>query len=289
VDVARGAATDGLEQPETSHVWVENRPTKGRRALRLDEVWRFRELVWFLALRDLKVRYKQAAFGVGWALLQPIVGAAVLTVVFRRLAGVSSNGIPYLAFAYVGYAVWSYFSTSITNTVSTLVENSALVTKVYFPRLVAPLASSFPGLLDLGLALMLLVPLMMYYGIVPTAALVTLPLWIAALLISMLGAGLLLATLNVWYRDVHHLVNVGIQIWLFASPVAYPASLVHGGLRYVYFLNPIAGVLEGFRWCLLAGPAPKTPALVSLGSGLVLLYLGIRYFQASERRFADVI
>jgi lipopolysaccharide transport system permease protein len=136
---------------------------------------------------------------------------------------------------------------------------------------------------------MLLVPLMMYYGIVPTAALVTLPLWIAALLISMLGAGLLLATLNVWYRDVHHLVNVGIQIWLFASPVAYPASLVHGGLRYVYFLNPIAGVLEGFRWCLLAGPAPKTPALVSLGSGLLLLYLGIRYFQASERRFADVI
>ncbi len=287
--VAVGGATGGSEPPEPAQGWIENKPTKGRRALRLDEVWQYRELVWFLALRDLKARYKQAAFGVGWAVLQPIVGAALLTVVFRRLAGVSSNGIPYPAFAYLGYSLWSYFSTSITNMANSLVEHSELVTKVYFPRLAAPLATALPGLLDLGLALVLLVPLMAYYGIVPTWAIVTFPLWVAALLIALVGIGLLLATLNVEYRDVRHLVNLGIQLWLFASPVAYPASLVHGGLRYLYYLNPVAGVVEGFRWCLLAGPAPGTPALASLGSGLALLYLGIRFFQASERRFADVI
>ncbi len=269
--------------------WVENRSTRGRRALRLDEVWRSRELVWFLALRDLQVRYKQAVFGITWAVLQPVVGAAVLTVVFSRLAGVKTGGIPYPAFAYLGYSVWSYFSSSLTTMTDSLVENAPLVTKVYFPRLAVPLAGALPGLVDLAVALVVLIGFMAYYAIVPGIAIVTLPLWLAALVLTALGAGLLLATLNVRYRDVHHITGLLVQVWIFASPVAYPASLVHGNVQYLYYLNPMAAVLEGFRWCLLAGPGPGWPALVSLATGLLLCFVSVRAFQANERRFADVI
>lgn len=269
--------------------WIENRSTRGRRALRLGEVWRARELVWFLALRDLQVRYKQAFFGIAWAVLQPIVGAAVLTVVFSTLAGVQTGGIPYPAFAYLGYSVWSYFSLSLTTMTDSLVENAPLVTKVYFPRLAVPLGGALPGLVDLAVALVVLIGFMAYYAIVPGIAIVTLPLWLAALVLAALGTGLLLATLNVRYRDVHHITGLLVQVWIFASPVAYPASLVHGAARYAYYVNPMAAVLEGFRWCLLAGPAPGLPALVSLATGTVLCVAGVRAFQANERRFADVI
>jgi lipopolysaccharide transport system permease protein len=163
------------------------------------------------------------------------------------------------------------------------------VTKVYFPRLAVPLAGALPGLVDLAVALVVLIGFMAYYAIVPGVAIVTLPLWLAALALAALGSGLVLATLNVRYRDVHHITGLLVQVWIFASPVAYPASLVHGAARYAYFLNPMAAVLEGFRWCLLAGPAPGTPALVSLATGLLLCVAGLRSFQANERRFADII
>jgi lipopolysaccharide transport system permease protein len=268
--------------------WVENRPSRGLRALDLRELWQYRELGGFLALRDLKVRYKQAAFGVAWALLQPVAGVLVFTVVFRRLANVPSDGIPYPLFAFVGLSVWSYHATSVTRATQSLVSNTPLVTKVYFPRLLVPLAAILPGLLDLALSLLLLGVLLAVYGITPTWAILTLPLWMLALAATTFGVGLLLAALNVQYRDVNHAITLLVQLWLFISPVAYPSSLVEGGWRFIYALNPMAGVIDGFRWALLRGSPPET-AWISLGVTALLLAGGIVYFQRTERRFADVI
>ncbi len=269
--------------------WTENRPRTGLRLLDLPELWEFRELIGFLALRDLKVRYKQAAFGIAWAVLQPVAGMAILTIVFRQLADVPSDGIPYPAFALLGYAIWTYFSSSLNAVTDSFVGNAALVSKIYFPRLGAPIAAVLPGLVDLGVALVVVAGFMVVYGIVPTAAIVTLPLWIVAVVAVALGAGLPLATLNVRYRDAHHGFALLTQLWFFASPVAYPSSLVHGTWRYLYYLNPVAGILDGFRWSMLAGPRPPAVAALSLATTALLLPIGLRYFLSSERRFADII
>lgn len=269
--------------------WVENRPSRGLRGLDLRELWQYRELAGFLALRDLKVRYKQAAFGVAWAVLQPLIGVLVFTVIFRRLAKVPSDGIPYPVFAFLGLAVWSYVSSGVTKGSQSLVSNSPLVTKVYFPRLLAPLASSLPGLLDLALSLLMLGLLMLVYRVSPSWALLTLPLWLVALVAVTLSVGIWLAALNVQYRDVNHGVALLVQLWLFVSPVAYPSSLVPEAWQPVYALNPVSGVLDGFRWAALGAPPPGPDLLLSLGVTLVLLATGVLYFQRVERRFADVI
>lgn len=269
--------------------WIENRSTEGARSLQLDELWRYRELVLFLALRDVKVRYKQAAFGVGWAVLQPLAGVAVFTVVFRLLADVPSDGVPYPAFAFLGYSVWTYFSSTLNSARASLVSNAALVTKVYFPRLAAPLATLLPGLVDLAVALVIVAGFMIFYGIVPGLSIFTLPLWILAVTVTALGTGLLGATLNVKYRDAHHVFGLLTQLWLFASPVAYPSSLVQGEWRYLYYLNPMVAVIDGFRWSMFGAPAPGLPALVSGATCAGLLVVGLRYFRSAERRFADVI
>lgn len=269
--------------------WVENRPTAGVRALDLSELWAYRELVGFLALRDLKARYKQAVFGLAWAVAQPIVGAVVFTVVFDRLANVPSEGIPYIVFALLGSTVWSYFSNSLNRATSSLVGNASLVTKVYFPRLAAPLAALLPGLVDLLVGFVLVAIAMVLTGVTPDAALLALPLCVIAVMVVALGAGLMLATLNVRYRDVTSVLGVAIQLWLFASPVAYPSSLVEGTWRWVYAANPMTGVLDAFRWSLLDGPAPGADLLVSAATGLALVVAGVRYFQSAERRFADII
>jgi ABC-type polysaccharide/polyol phosphate export permease len=269
--------------------WIETPRGDGRRSVRLAELWAYRELVAFLALRDLRARYKQAAFGFGWAVVQPLSGAIVLTVVFRELAGVPSDGIPYLVFAFLGFSVWSYFSSSLNAANISLVANSALVTKVYFPRLAAPFAAVLPGTVDLGIALGLTGVLMVVQGVSPGLALLTLPLWVAAVVLVALGVGLLLATATVQYRDVPHAFGLLTQLLLFASPVAYPASLVPERWLWLYHVNPMAGVISGFRWSMLGGTAPGAPALVSLATGVALLWLGLRYFGNHERRFADVI
>lgn len=269
--------------------WTENRPTRGARAVRLDEVWTYRELIGFLALRDLKARYKQAAFSVAWAILQPVAGVAVFTLVFRRLADVPSDGIPYPLFALLGLSVWTYFSASLSAATTSMVSNAALVTKVYFPRLVAPLAALLPGLVDLAVSMTLVGVVMAVLGVTPGVALLALPLCLVALMATALGVGLLLATLNVRYRDVGKVTGLLLQLWLFLSPVAYSSTQVPERWKWLYALNPMAGVIDAFRWSLLGGPPPGARLAVSALSAGALLYAGVRYFQASERQFADVI
>ena len=269
--------------------WTENRPGTKLGIGQLRELWQYRELVAFLALRDLRVRYKQAAFGAGWAILQPVAGAAVLTLVFRRLAGVPSDGIPYPLFALVGYSVWTYCSGSVNTATDSFVVNAALVTKIYFPRLGAPIAAVLPGLVDLAIALLAVGAFAIAYAVTPSIALLTLPLWVLLAMLVSLAVGIPLATLNVQYRDAHHAFGLFTQLWFFASPVAYPSSLVHGGWRYLYYLNPMAAVLDGFRWCLVDGPAPPAVAGMSAVTLVVLVPLGLRYFYKTERTFADII
>jgi lipopolysaccharide transport system permease protein len=272
-----------------SEGWIENRPAGGLRWPDLHELWAYRELAAFLALRDLKVRYKQAVFGAAWAILQPLAGVVVFTIVFRRFARVPSDGIPYPVFALVGLSVWSYTSTSVTRATQGLVSNAALVTKVYFPRLLAPIAAVMPALPDLLLSLLTLAVFLPIYHVSPTAAILTTPAWLVLLVAASLGVGLWLGTLNVTYRDVNQAIALLIQLWMFVSPVAYPSSSVPERWRIVYFLNPMAGTVEGFRWALIGLPWPGPPVFVSIASTLVLLVTGLVYFERAERRFADVI
>jgi lipopolysaccharide transport system permease protein len=274
---------------EATGRWTENRPSRGLRAVRLRELWAYRELAFFLALRDVKARYKQAAFGIAWAVIQPVAGVALFTFVFRNLASVESDGIPYPLFALVGFLAWTYFASTLTSAVASLVANSALVTKVYFPRLAAPVSALLPGLINLLPGFGVLVVLMVHYGVGPDAAGLALPLCLLWMMAAALGVGLLLATLNVRYRDVGSVLATLLQLWLFASPVAYPASLVPEAWRWVYALNPMAGVIESLRWSLVDAPAPGPEVLVSLASTAVLLTGGLLYFASAERRFADVI
>jgi ABC-type polysaccharide/polyol phosphate export permease len=269
--------------------WVENRPARGLRRLDLHELWGYRELAGFLALRDLKVRYKQAAFGVAWAIVQPLATVAVFTVVFNRLASVQSEGIPYPVFALAGLTLWTYVSNGVNRATLSLVGNPALVTKVYFPRILAPIASVLPALVDLAISLILLGVLIPVYGAKLSGAAATLPVWIIGASATAMGVGLILGTLNVRYRDVNQGIAFFIQLWLFLSPVAYASSSVPEGWRWVYALNPMVGWIDGLRWAVLGAPWPGLRLLVSVVSTLVVCTLGVAYFQAAERRFADVI
>lgn len=283
---ARSTSRDG----SLATGWVENRPST-RWFPRLDfrELWAYRELVYALARRDIKLRYRQTAFGVAWALLQPLGAAAIFAVVFGRLVNVPSDGLPYPVFVYAGLAVWTYVSGAVDAASRSLVDRADLVTKVYFPRLLAPLAAVLPGLLDLGISLLLLGVLMGAHDIVPDAAAVLLPIWVGAAVLVAFAVGLWLSALNVEFRDVRHALGFLIQVWLFASPVVYPSSLIDGWTAYLFAVNPLVGVLEGFRWSAVGGPAPGPEATVSLAAGAVLLAGGLVHFRRAERRFADVI
>lgn len=269
--------------------WVQNPPRRTRLFLNLPELVAHRELILFLAQRDLKVRYKQAAFGLAWAVVQPLAGALVITVVFRKLARVPSDGIPYFIYAFLGFAIWSYFTSSLSAVTQSLVSNAGLVTKIYFPRLVAPLAAALPGLVDMAVAFGAVAVLMVILGIGPGLAVFTLPIWVAALFLVVLGLGLLFATLNVLYRDALYAYGLIVQLLFFGSPLAYPSTLIQGGWSYLYHLNPMVAVLDGFRWSVLGGHPPGRQALLSLLSGALILAAGLRYFTSTERRFADVI
>jgi lipopolysaccharide transport system permease protein len=252
-------------------------------------LWRYRELVVFFALRDVKVRYKQAVFGGAWAIVQPLAGAAIFTVVFGHLAKIGSQGIPYLVFAFAGFSLWTYFSTAVNTARTSLVDNASLITKVYFPRLAAPLAGVLPGLIDLGVALVVLAVMMIWVGIAPSVAIVTAPLFIVAAMVVALGAGTLFAALTVQYRDVHQVFGLLLQLWLFATPVAYPSSLIPSQWLWAYYLNPMAGIVDGWRWAVLDAPAPGWEAAISGIVAVLLFVAGLWVFQRSERRFADVI
>jgi ABC-type polysaccharide/polyol phosphate export permease len=270
-------------------MWTENRATSGWRRVDLAELWRYRELVVFLARRDLSVRYKQTVFGAAWALLQPLFGAVIFTFVFRQLAHVSSGAIPYPVFAYIGFMAWTYLSGSITTSTESLVTNVQLVTKVYFPRLAAPVAAVVPGLVDLAVSSLLLVVFLVVYRVAPGAAIVTLPLFLVLLVALALGVGLWLSTLHVKYRDARHATGLLLQLWLFVSPIAYPPSLVGHQWRWLYGLNPVVGIVSGLRWSIAGGPLRGSDVASSVVVTAIVLVTGCIWFARAERAFADVI
>jgi homopolymeric O-antigen transport system permease protein len=283
-------ASDASRSPWSAAPWTENRPSsRWAPGASLRELWTHRELAFFLALRDFKLRYAQTLLGAAWVVLQPLVAAAIFYGLFGKGLKVPSDGIPYFVFAYAGLALWSYVSTAVDAAAESLAAHSAMVTKVYFPRLIAPIAAALPGLVDLAIGLVLLAFIVAVNGVVPTAAVATLPLWVAGALATSVGIGVWLSALNAQYRDVRYALGFLLQVWFFASPVVYSSSVVDGGWRYVFAANPLVGVLDGFRWSTLAGPAPGAEDLVSLIVALMVLVTGLAHFRRIERRLADVI
>ena len=265
-------------------------PSRGWVALKLGELWEYRELFYFLVWRDVKVRYKQTALGVLWAVLQPFFTMVVFSVFFGRLAKMPSDGIPYPIFSYAALVPWTFFANGLSQAPARLVGSANLINKVYFPRLAIPVAAILAGTVDFVLAFAVLLGMMLFYGFVPTASIVWLPLFLALAMATSLGAALWLSAINVQYRDVTHVMPFLIQVWLFATPIAYPSSLLEQPWRTFYGLNPMAGVVEGFRWALLgSGGAPGRMVLVSFAIAFMLLVSGAFYFRRMERRFADVI
>ncbi len=265
-------------------------PSKGWVSLRLKELWEYRELLYFLIWRDIKVRYKQTALGASWAIIQPFMTMVVFSLFFGRLAGIPSDGVPYPVFAYAALLPWLLFSNALTQSGNSLVGSQSLITKVYFPRLVIPIASVLAGVVDFAIAFIVLLGLMLFYGIVPTAAIVTLPLFILLALVSALSVGLWLSALNVMYRDVRYTLPFLTQFWLFATPIAYSSSLIPEQWRALYGLNPMAGVVEGFRWALLGTDDPSWTLMIASASVVVVLLVGgLYYFRRMEKVFADVV
>jgi lipopolysaccharide transport system permease protein len=266
------------------------RPDNGEWWPRLREVWDFRELLFFLTWRDVKIRYKQTALGASWAVLQPVLTMLVFSLFFGTLAKIPSDGVPYPIFAFCGLLPWQLFSYALVNSANSLVANERLVSRVYFPRLIIPLASVLAGLVDFAIAFVVLLLMMFHYRMLPTAAIWTLPLFVLLAVLAALAVGLGLSALNVRFRDVRHALPFLTQIWLFATPIAYPSSLVPAKWRALYGINPMAGVVEGFRWALLAGTAAPGPlVLVSSVVVIVGLVIGLLYFMSVERSFADVL
>ena len=254
------------------------------------ELWRERELGFFLAQRTFKLRYRQTFFGVAWALLQPLVALAIFSVVFGRYARLPSDGVPYAAFVFPALCVWIYMSTSVTSAALELVGNQELVTKVYFPRMLAPVSALIPGLLDLAITLVLVAILIALAGVTPGLSLVLLPVWIFAAVLTALGLGLWLSAINVRFRDVRHTLPFLLQTWFFLSPIVYSSSLIKDeALRWVYALNPMVLVIDGMRWSMLNTPPPPLSDLMSAVTIVLLAASGMAYFRVSERRFADVI
>jgi len=265
------------------------RPSRGWVALNLRDLWLYRELLYFLTWRDIKVRYKQTVLGAAWAVLQPFFTMAVFSIFFGRLAQVPSDGIPYPIFAYCALVPWSYFAGALDRAGNSLVGSANLITKVYFPRLAIPMSAVLAGLLDFAIAFVVLLGMMFFYGIVPTAAILTLPLFLLLAIATALAVGLWLSALNVQYRDVRYTIPFLTQFWLFATPIAYSSSLVPEQWRALYGLNPMAGVVEGFRWALLGKDPPGPLLVVSTVVVVLLLIGGLYYFRRMEKTFADVV
>jgi lipopolysaccharide transport system permease protein len=265
------------------------RPAKGFLRLNLLEVWNYRELLFFLVWRDIKVRYKQTALGAAWAVIQPVMQMVVFSVFFGRLAKVPSDGMPYPVFAYTAMLPWNLFAFALGESSNSLVNSQNLITKVYFPRLVVPIASVLAGVVDFGIAFVVLLGMMFYYGIHPTVAILWLPLFVIFALASALSVGLWFSALNLKYRDVRYTMPFLTQIWMMATPVAYPSSLVPEKWRALYGLNPMTGVVEAFRWALLGKPGnPGAQLWVSAAAVILLLIGGIAYFRRTESTFADI-
>jgi lipopolysaccharide transport system permease protein len=256
----------------------------------LGELWNYRELLYFFVWRDIKIRYKQTAIGAAWAVLQPFLTMLIFSLFFGRLAHIPSQGLPYPIFYYSALLPWMYFASALQSATNTIVENQRLITKVYFPRLALPLSAVLSGLVDWGISFLMFIAMMIYYRIHPSAAALWLPLFLLLAVLTALGVGLWLSALNAIYRDVRYVLPFLVQFWMFASPVAYPSSLVPEKWRWLYGLNPMAGVIEGFRWSLAGhGEPPSRLIFVSAGVVLAVVVSGVAYFQKMETTVADVV
>ncbi len=283
--LARAGAPDDPDLPVTVI-----RPSSGWVPLKLRELWSYRELLYFLVWRDVKVRYKQTALGAAWAIIQPFFTMLVFSLFFGRLANIPSDNIPYPLFSFAALVPWTFFANGLGQSSDSLVGNANLIKKVYFPRLVVPFAAVLSGVVDFALAFVVLLVMMLFYGRVPTINAIWLPLLLLLALITALGVGLWLSALNVEYRDVRYVVPFLTQFWLFATPIAYPSSLLSEPWRTLYGLNPLVGVVEGFRWALVGtDTAPGAIVLVSALAALAILISGSYYFRRMEQTFADVV
>jgi len=270
------------------HTVIE--PPKGWTALNLGELWKFRELLFFLTWRDIKVRYKQTALGAAWAILQPILTMVIFSIIFGGLAKLPSEGLPYPIFTYTALLPWQLFAFALTQSSNSLVGDQRLISKIYFPRLVIPFSSVIAGVVDFGIAFIVLAGLMVFYGIKITSSVFMLPLFLLLALISALAVGIWLSALNVKYRDIRYVVPFLTQFWMYATPIAYSSSLIPEKWRWLYSLNPMTGVVEGFRWALL-GKSSLDILSLSISAGVVVLLLigGLYYFKRMESSFADIL
>jgi lipopolysaccharide transport system permease protein len=265
-------------------------PKKGLFQLDLKRVWQYRELLYFLVWRDLKVRYKQTVIGIGWAVLQPFVTMVIFTVIFGNLVKVPSDGLPYPIFAYSALLPWNYFASALQRCVVSVVGDAALVSKVYFPRLILPLAGTISGFADFFVSFLLLIGMMTFYGLGISWTVLTLPFFLLLALSTALAVGLWLSALNVRYRDVGHTIPFLMQVWMYASPIVYPVSVIPEKYRFLYSLNPMAGVIEGFRWALLGKQSPDFAVMaISVAVVLLLISGGVVFFRNMEKTFADVV
>jgi lipopolysaccharide transport system permease protein len=273
------AALPPVVRIEPPHGWLD---------LRLSEVWEYRELLYFLAARDIKIRYKQTVIGVLWVVLQPLMTMGVFTIFFGRLAKLPSDGLPYPVFYFAALVPWTYFSQALTSCTNIVVDNQHVITKVYFPRLILPLAAVLSGLLDFAIGLVVMVLLTLSFGIHPPATVALLPVLILLAVLTALGVGLWTSALNALYRDVRAIIPFLVQFWMLASPVAYPSSLVPQKWRWLYGLNPMAGVIDGFRWALTGHGQPPGAAMAASAAAVVLVLLGgLVFFQRMETSVAD--
>jgi lipopolysaccharide transport system permease protein len=265
-------------------------PTKGWVSLRLRELFEYRELLYFLTMRDVKVRYKQTLLGGLWAILQPFLTMLIFSVIFGRVAKIPSDGIPYPIFSYAALVPWTFFATGLTQASNSMVTSANLIKKIYFPRLAIPIASIFARTVDFLFSFVILIVMMLYYGIAPTGNVIWLPLLLLLALVTSLGVSLWLSAMNVQYRDVKYITPFLVQFWLFATPIVYPSSMLDEKWRILYALNPMAGVVEGFRWALLGvDTAPGPMILVSSIMAVIILISGAFYFRRLEKTFADII
>jgi lipopolysaccharide transport system permease protein len=264
-------------------------PQKGWRTLDLKELWAYRELLVVLTMRDIKVRYKQTVLGFAWAIIQPVMLMVVFSIFFGHLAQMPSDGYPYPIFVYAGLLPWTFFANAIAMSSNSLVGSAQLISKVYFPRLIIPLASIGGGLVDFAISAGVLLAMMLWYHVGLTVNLLLIPLLVAALIFTALGVGTFLSSLTIAYRDFRYVIPFMIQFWMFATPVVYPASLVPANWRWLLYLNPMAGIIDGFRAAFLGSPLNKMALATSVAIATGLFFIGVAYFEKVERRFADII
>ena len=281
------AGTEGRKTDPPYRLVIQ--PERGIARLRIRDIWAYRELLYFLAWRDVKIRYKQSILGPAWAIIQPLCTMVVFSIVFGKLGKIPSDGLPYPIFTFVALLPWQLFSFSLTLSSQSLVASGGLITKIYFPRLIIPLSSVLAGLVDFAVSFVILILLMLYYGIAPGLGVVFLPGFVLLAVFSALAVGLWLSVLNVRYRDVRYALPFLTQFWLFVSPVAYPSSLVPARWQWLYGLNPMVGVIEGFRWALLGSSPPFVTIYLSVFLTVLFFVGGLYYFLSSEKSFADLI